>query len=152
MLLRSPKNLKELEFCINAYLEINDDSFLFVDTKKILRRLELYWKKGYYVKIVEEDSEIIGWMYANIIDIDHIEYPVYQQFYCQSIVSGIKAFKVIKLLHEDLIRDAERKGIQLIISNGSQFDSNFTFSKILEKLGWIRRNYINIWKTSHYQE
>ena len=49
-------------------------------------------------------------------------------------------------LHQELIEEAKRLDIKLVMSTGSHFDEDNTFTKILERYGWERRGYIAIKK------
>jgi hypothetical protein len=40
---------------------------------------------------------------------------------------------------------------QIVMSPGGHLDEDHIFTHILEKLGWKRRGYVGIYKTSHYK-
>jgi adenine deaminase len=93
-----------------------------------------------------KNNQIIGWIYATPGLNLHTKEKILQQIYFCSNQAGISAARVIKVLHEELIEEAKRLDIKLVMSTGSHFDEDNTFTKILERYGWERRGYIAIKK------
>lgn len=144
-------SLKEIETCVDMYLALNDYSFLPANRELAIKNLSLAVRRNKFVRVLKMNDKIVSWIYADSGTSSHMSTNIIQQFYYCSELKGIAAYKSIKILHEALIDYAEKRGYHLVISPGSHFDEDYTFTRILEKLGWERRGYIAVYKTSHYK-
>jgi len=136
--------------CVDMY--VSKDQWIPVSKQESLTNLYTAWKTDKFIRVVKDNGEIIGWLFATITKLPHQAFTSYYQNYCCTNSSSIKNYKAIKLLHEALIEDAEEKEIPLIYSGGSHLDETLIFPRILESLGWDRRGYLCTWTTSHYSK
>lgn len=128
--------------CIDAYSELNDYSFLNVDKIFVYKNLLLAAKRKKYFKIIKENDKIVAWLFADSGNSLHINEKILQQYYYYSAYSGTKAFKAIKVFHEDLLDYAKQNKYSVVFSPGSHLDEKYVFTRMLEKLGWNRRGYL----------
>lgn len=142
----------ELEYCIDAYTKYNDFSFLPVDRDFAIKNLDLAVRRQRFVRVLKMDDKIVSWIFADSAKSAHMKTNILQQYYYFSELQGVAAYRSVKMLHDSLIDYAEKMGYELILSPGSHLDEDHTFTRILEKLGWERRGYIGIYKTSHYHK
>jgi hypothetical protein len=141
-----PRTLEDIHFCVDMYLKLNDESFIPADKQLAYDNLSNLVRRNKFVRMAVKEDKIIGWIYAipglNL----HTKEKILQQSYFCSNQTGISAARVIKFLHQELIEEAKRLDIKLVMSTGSHFDEDNTFTKILERYGWERRGYIAIKK------
>jgi hypothetical protein len=142
--------LKEVEYCVDMYLSQNDYTFLSADRDLAIMNLSLAVRRKKFVRVLKMDDKIVSWIFADKGNSLHMKTNILQQYYYCSELKGIQAYRSVKLLHNALIDYAEKMGYELIMSPGSHLDEDYTFTRILEKLGWLRRGHISIYKTSHY--
>ena len=132
----------EILICIEMYLELNDFSFLSVDKNLAIQNLDLAVRRNKFVRMLKENNRIVAWLYADIGKSLHMNEKILQQYYYCSNLNGIRAFKAVKVLHEDLLKYAKENKYDLVFSLGSHLDEKYVFTRMLEKLGWQRRGYI----------
>lgn len=145
------KTLAEVKKCVDMYFNYaNGKDFMDCNLEIAYKNLDLAVRMKSYVRVLRENQEIIAWLYAVPSKSFHSNKKTLQQLYYSSNQKGIKAYKCISLLHKDLINYAEEKKYQLVTSSGSHLDNDNTYVRILEKLGWERRHYLAIYKTSLY--
>ena len=128
------------------YLKLNDETFIPADKQLAYDNLSNLVRRNKFVRMAIKDDKIIGWIYATPGLNLHTKEKILQQSYFCSNQTGISAARVIKFLHQELIEEAKRLDIKLVMSTGSHFDEDNTFTKILERYGWERRGYIAIKK------
>jgi hypothetical protein len=148
------KTKSEIKTCVDMYFNYaKNDDFMECDLEFAYANLDTAVRLKKYVRALrdETDSSIIAWIYADTGKSMHSKKKTLQQHYYASNQKGLKAYRCIQLLHRDLIIYAEEKGFEIVASAGSHLDGNNTYTRILEKLGWIRRNYLAIYKTSLYK-
>jgi hypothetical protein len=141
-----PRTLEEIHFCVDMYLKLNDETFIPADKELAYSNLSNLVRRNKFVRMAVKNDSIIGWIYATVGCNMHTKEKILQQSYFCSNQSGITAARVIKFLHEELIEEAKRLDIKIVMSTGSHFDEDNTFTKILERYGWERRGYIAIKK------
>jgi hypothetical protein len=141
-----PRTLEEIHFCVDMYLKLNDETFIPADKDLAYSNLMNLVRRNKFVRMAVKDGKIVGWIYACVGLNLHTKDKILQQSYFCSNQSGILAARIIKFLHEELIKEAKRLDIKLVMSTGSHFDEDNTFTKILEKYGWERKGYIAIKK------
>jgi len=146
MELIKPRTLEDIHFCVDMYLNLNDETFIPADKQLAYDNLSNLVRRNKFVRMAVKNNQIIGWIYATPGLNLHTKEKILQQSYFCSNQSGISAARVIKVLHEELIEEAKRLDIKLVMSTGSHFDEDNTFTKILERYGWERRGYIAIKK------
>lgn len=144
------KTNSEIEYCIDMYLAQNDFLFLKANRALSIKNLTLAVKRKRFVRVLKEAETIVAWIYADTYNSLHLDCKALQQYYYCSNLKGIKAFKAVKLLHEELVDYAIENKYEFVLSPGSHLDLDFIFVKILEKLGWERRGYTAIYKTPYY--
>jgi len=141
-----PRTLEDIHFCVDMYLKLNDETFIPADKQLAYDNLSNLVRRTKFVRMAIKDDKIIGWIYATPGLNLHTKEKILQQSYFCSNQTGISAARVIKFLHQELIEEAKRLDIKLVMSTGSHFDEDNTFTKILERYGWERRGYIAIKK------
>lgn len=152
LLLDIIKTNRDIQTCIDLYSKLNDFSFLPVDRDYAIKNLDLAIRQKKFVRVLKMNDEIVSWIFADKAKSAHMKTNILQQYYYFSKLEGIAAYKSVKMLHDALIDYAEKMGYELILSPGSHLDEDYTFTRILEKLGWERRGYIGVYKTSHYRK
>ena len=148
MILREPVSKQDIITCVDMYIAKNQ--WIPVSRQDSLTNLYTAWKTGKFIRLIEDEGVIIGWLYALVMQPPHQSFLSYYQQYCCTATSPIKSFKAIKLLHEALVNQAELEEIPLVYSGGSHLDEALVFPRMLEKIGWERRGYLCTWSTSHY--
>lgn len=141
-----PRTLDDVRYCVDMYLSQNDDSFIEADKDLAYHNLTMLVRRNKFVRMAVKDNKILGWIYAGIGVNPHIKDKIFQQYYFTSTQSGIMAARIVKFLHEEMIEEAKRLDISLLMSTGSHLDENNTFTKILERYGWERRGHVAIKK------
>ena len=141
-----PRTLDDIHFCVDMYLKLNDETFIPADKQLAYDNLSNLVRRNKFVRMAIKDDKIIGWIYATPGLNLHTKEKILQQSCFCSNQTGISAARVIKFLHQELIEEAKRLDIKLVMSTGSHFDEDNTFTKILERYGWERRGYIAIKK------
>lgn len=150
MLLRKPKNLRELKVCVEMYLSQNDESFLPANPEKSLRSLEELVRGGAYMRVVVDDhGSVISWLLAIDGNHPHINGRVLQQQYYTSNKSGVIAVRLLRMMHTDLVREAKIRNISTVVSIASHMDPTFQLCRILEKDGWVSRGFLAIYKVTN---
>lgn len=130
--------------CVDLYLAQNDESFMKTSKETSYRNLFNKVRLNKFVRAVEIDGEIVAWIYADAVVLEHTDYVTVQQMYYGSSQHGIMAVRCIKLLHEAMLEYAESLKAAYCTSAGSPYDTENVFAKILEKSGWIRRGYLAV--------
>jgi len=138
----------EIITCFHKYATMDD--WLPVTTKPAREFAKAVIKSNYFMRVAEDNGEVVAFLYAEPEEILHMSFPVYKQKYYCSWCPGIKAAKAVKLLHNALFDFAEARGYWMVMSTGSHFDEEHRFTKLLERFGWERRGYIAMRKTRSY--
>lgn len=146
MIVSEIKTMNEIKYCVDMYYAQNDFSFLNVDKQLAIKNLETCVRRKKFVRILYKDNIIVSWIYANQLTSQHMSESILLQNYYCSVLKGTSAVRSLKLLHNEMISYAKENKYQICMSNGSHLDENNTFAKILERLGWIRRGYVAIYK------
>lgn len=140
----------QIKECVEMYISMNDSEIDF-NKDFAIQNLAMAVRRKRFVRMLLDDSDkILAWIYADTGTNLHSTDKIIQQYYYCSKLKGTSAFKAVKILHQELINYAEQHKYEIIISPGSHMDESYVFTRILEKLGWIRRGYLAIYKTSHY--
>ena len=149
MIIRKP-SAKEIVRCYIKYASMED--WLPTRTTNAKDFAKELSKSDCYVKVAEdENGEISAFLYGNPEQMLHMPFPAYVQKYYCSWCKGSKAARALKMLHQDLFEFAEDRGYWMVISTGSHHDEKYSFTKMLERmLGWERRGYVAMQKTTHY--
>jgi hypothetical protein len=132
----------EIQYCVDMYAALNDYSFLPVVKSTAVKNLTSAVRRQKFVRVLKESNKIVAWLYADTGISLHMNERVLQQFYYCSDLTGTKAFKAVRALHEELLEYAKLNGYTIVFSPGSHFDEKYVFTRMLEKLGWERRGYI----------
>jgi len=146
--LRKPRSKAELEHCIRLYKAVIDESF----TPVSLERLLLTVPRISVLRIaVDNSGEIVAFIAAQDIQHTHIPSRVLQQQYYFSIYKGFKAVRALQIMHSELVREAEIRGIPIVLAQCSHVDTSFQLSRALELAGWDRCGYLAVRKTKWFQ-
>lgn len=137
-----PRSTDDIRACIDLYCDLNDPGFLTVCKDNCYKHLSQFARQGKFIRLkLDNDDKIIAWIFAAKVQSYHSASPMFQQLYYASSNKGIKAYRDVIDLHEEMIQEAKRLNIPMVISQGSHMDENNTFSRILEKNGWDRRGH-----------
>ena len=143
-------SIAELEICVDMYLAMNDETFIPASKVESLKALIQFTRQGQYVKACYHNDELIAWLYAVEGRVSHMNFDVVEQKYYACSKHGVQSFNAIKALHADLVAHAERLRYPMVISQGSPFDKDNVYARILEKNGWERRGFLAVYKTKYY--
>jgi hypothetical protein len=146
------KSIQDVRDCVDLYMAVNDDEFMLAERDVALRNIELVARRQKFFRVIRDNDKIIACLIADIAGNCHTSLRILNQQYFACNQTGTKAYKCIQLLHQELIEYAEENKYPLVSSSGSHFDPGNVFARILEKQGWMRKHFLCIWRTSHYQE
>jgi hypothetical protein len=149
MILGYVKSHEDVETCVDMYLLRNDPSFMPAVRVQCINAFYRHVSAGAHVRCTREDGVIRAWMLSRTGISDFTGRKVLQQIFFASDLSGVKAVQSVKMLHEDVMKLAEKLRIYQVISNGSHMDPKNTFVRILGKMGWKVRGYSALWYSSH---
>jgi len=130
------RTLTDVEKCVDIYLSIIDSQVPPADRKASIKSLAFKIRRRRFVRVMKDDSEIVAWLYADIIRLDHTNYDVLQQVYYASCLTGIPAYRALVALHEAMYDYAETTSARYCISNGSCYDTTNVLARSLGKNGW----------------
>ncbi len=139
--IREISSLSDIEACVNLYAKIASDHFIPFDISKSKRSLRNLAYRKKFIRVMEIDGIIRGWIFAEPVMYLHVNEPIMQQIYYASDLSGISSARCVKSLHNAMADEAYDLGIRLVMSQGSCFDEENIMAKILEKAGWTRRGH-----------
>lgn len=142
MILSEIVSKTQIEACVEMYLSFNDYTFLPADKDLAIRNFSLAVRRKKFTKLLIDNDSIVAFLWAEPGNSFHINERILQQQYYCSTLTGVKAFKAVKLLHEDLLIFAKKNHYSLVFSPGSHMDEKYVFTRMLEKLGWQRRGHI----------
>ena len=137
-----PRSTADIRESISLYYKIHDNTFIQPCVETLFKHLLQFARQGKFIRLkLDNDDKIIAWIFAAKVQSYHSASPMFQQMYYASSNKGIKAYRDVIDLHEEMIQEAKRLNIPMVISQGSHMDENNTFSRILEKNGWDRRGH-----------
>jgi hypothetical protein len=142
MELREINDQKELEVCVDLYIDLNDESFIPSNRNVSLNSLNTFKNSGAFFRVLEDNGKIVAWILAVKMKSPHTGEVSLQQVYYGSNLKGIKSVRAVQILHTALVSEAQKRKICRVISTGSHMDSENVFTRILEKMGWNRRSYM----------
>ena len=126
----------------NPHIDTNflpaDESMSFINLKGHVIR------KAYAKMATDETGNVLAWLLAEKMRFQFCPLPSYKQLFYSCNEHGVKAVKLLRLLHDDLIETARSENQRMVVSGGSWNDEHNVFAKILEKYGWERRGYLAI--------
>jgi hypothetical protein len=141
---RKIRTNKEIKDCIEMYLPSNEADFMPVSPGYWYKHFWSHVKSGKYNQLYLEDGVIKGWILGSISRNMHFDGTFLNQEYFFTSETGFKAFRITKILHERFLEEAAIRNCYLAMSTSSPFDDRLTVVKMLEYLGWTRRNHIAI--------
>lgn len=141
MIIDQISTAQEVEECVDLYLSIVDQSWLPASRDTSIKSLMDKVRRQKFVRLIKKDSRIIAWIYADQVALPHADYSLFQQIYYASNQSGSLAYKCVVALHDSMYEAGKLTDAKYCISVGSPFDNDNTFTRILEKNGWIRRGH-----------
>jgi len=138
-----PRSIQDIADCVSLYSKLFDKSFIEPDEKHWTATMLRFVSAGKFFRIKLDDNDnIVAWISAIQTQAYHSTVPMLQQHYYASNREGVNAYRDVVDLHSELINEAIRLNLKLVISQGSNFDEKNTFTRILEKNGWERRGSI----------
>ena len=138
------KSLEDIEQCVQMYLSINDQSFLPASADVSIQNMVMRVRRGRYVRVVRKHDEIVAWIYADLVQLEHTDYSCFQQLYYASSAKGFAAARYLRLLHSDMVNQARTTNARYCVSISSHMDETFVLARLLEKDGWQRRGHVAI--------
>ena len=148
--IRRPKSVQDLIACVHMYMSLDEPGLMPASYDKCLKSLVDYWSRGACIRIAEEDGLMLGWILGVEASLEHVSERLVSQRYYASKCPGMKAYRVLVLLHSELLVYAARLKATYCTSTGSHFDEKFVFAKMLEKSGWKRRGYLALFYMKDY--
>ena len=144
--IRDATRLPELDACMQLYINSPygvdpANTFDYMTAKDNFFRL---WQTaGHRLRLCYEGDSLVGWLLSRTgRNCYHTAERSTEQLYYATEYSGFKAFRVLKLLHEDLLRiaiDAKASSVQ---SHASHLDKDLILCKLLAKCGWSATGYL----------
>lgn len=144
------KSAKDVVTCVDMYLSLNDESFLPADRDVAIERVMRVARAKYYFRVVRDGGKIVAALVAAPDYNLHSAIRIFKQIYYVGSLGGVKAYRAVQLLHEDMFQFASERGYDVAISQGSPFDPANVFARMLERAGWERKHYLCIKKTPRY--
>ena len=135
---------KEIIEVIELYSAINDEEFMPVHKEYAYRNIWMHVKQKKFHRLYLEDNIIIGFIFCSPFQNYHFCGRLFAQEYFFTNAKGRKACNVIKILHNEMIKEAVRLKCNAVVSAGSHLDEDYTFTRILEKQGWLRRGHLAV--------
>lgn len=146
MIIRNITTASEIEQCVDMYLSYDDPDFMPGNKGTSVQNLRNAVRSNKFVKGLFDNNVLIAWIYCDIVNIQHLNLPNFQQLYFCSKTTPIKTYKAIQLLHKEMIHYAENLNVGYCVSTGSHLDKKNTFVRCLEREGWKVRHYIAVWE------
>ena len=135
--------LQELEYCVDMYLEQNDNSFMEASRGDACMSLLQAVRRHKFVRVLRDSGNIVAWIYADNVKLQHQSHFNFQQLYYCSTLSGVRSVRAVADLHEAMFNSMPSNS-KYCVSAGSHMDQANTFARILEKHGWQRRGYLAV--------
>lgn len=152
MEIRKAANIKEVEKCVELYYNYNDNALMPADYDKSLRNLVSVWRQGSFFRVIVSNNEVVGWIYCVLTDMSFVKYPVFQQAFYFSSLSGFKAARALLLAHESMVKEAEEKEYKICVSAASHEDTRRVLCKLLKKAGWTVKGHLAVFHTKHFKK
>jgi hypothetical protein len=139
----------ELIACVDMYkkIDIENDNFINFDKEIALQKLFISCRSGHFARIIKEDNELIAWILASTATYDFSNELIFKIRMFLSNQSGVKGFKCIEILHEEVIDEAKRLKIKRVFTENNFYNERLVYVKLLEKLGWKRKGYMAYFET-----
>ena len=134
--------IKDVEFCADMYLALNDDSFLPTDRRTSIASLHRLARGGKFVRALKKDGLIVAWIYADLVHLSHSDLTFFQQLYYASAETGLAAYRCLVQLHEEMYAHARTTKADYCLSACSPMDTTQVLARALEKNGWKRRGFL----------
>ena len=141
MQLSSICSQNDVEYCVDMYRTLSDEAFMPTSREVAISNLWKLVRMKRFVRCLRRDDRIIAWLYAERVQLMHTDYPIFQQMYYASDQTGLRAVRCVTTLHDAMRDYAAAQGYPMVTSPGSHLDPDYTFARILEKHGWLRRGY-----------
>ena len=138
---------EDVEACIDLYMSMTESTFLEIHREYAIKGLDLAARRRQYIRVLKDGDEIVAFLVAFDLHSLHTKHRILNQSYYGSKLSGVKAFKAVMILHDDLFEYAVDNKYDLVMAQSSHEDPTFVYSRILEKLKWERRGHLAIKKT-----
>ena len=133
---------REVLECVRMYMAANDEGFMETSLSASFDALYKAVQSGKFVRKATDDGEIVGWLYAELVRPPYSKYKVLQQNFYACSAHGARAYRCAAALHSAMEEEGRRVGARYLLSQGSHFDPENVYARILERLGWERRHYL----------
>lgn len=136
MLIRDVANIEELkQCCLISIQTYTKNSIVPVDESKAWSAMKNKWYRKEYIKCIVINNKIVGWFCAGKASYSYSNTKTFNLEMLQHNQSDFVGVKIIKAVHNELIRYATLTKQNIIISN-SMLPTSSTFNRILSKAGW----------------
>ena len=132
---------EEIEHCVDMYRALSDETFMPSSRQAAITSLWKAVRQKRFVRCLRRGDTIVAWIYSDKVQLLHMDFPVFQQIYYASDQKDTAAARCVTLLHECMVDYAKSEGFRMATSAGSHLDETYTFARILERHGWLRRGY-----------
>ena len=140
--------MQDLIACVRLYRALNDESFIPTSEEQAIQSIIVKARAGTFIRIAVDDSgTILAWILCEAMRNPAFGFNTFHQTFFASKETGFKSARAVKLLHEAMLEEAERRRFPMAISQGSHFDTDFTFTRLLEKFGWRRAGFVAVKET-----
>ena len=128
--------------CVRMYLRRNEPDFVEADPRACHGSLLRAVQSGEFVRKAVLDGTILGWIYATMSQPPYARYTVITQLFCCTEADPPWSLRAVAALHGAMADHGRARGARYAVSAGSFLDDRQTFARMLERLGWRRRNYM----------
>jgi hypothetical protein len=149
MFLRDIASYEELKACVKMAVHGYNDPLFPSDEKYGLVSMHRLLQSKCHFKVVIHEGNIVGWGCSRIgAPYPHSREKEVSLVYYQTILSGTKAVRALKIYHKSMIEYALDNCIAKC-SSSSIMDTHETFYRILKQEGWIQRGSIMVYILDH---
>lgn len=131
-------NSSNIETCVDMYIEYmsHKSSIISVNRRESIRALSTKAKSGSLLLVYIKEGRIRGWILASKFFLPYFQsHSFYVEYFCTDL-KGVAAFNCLRSLHEAVIKEAEVRQLDRVVSTGGFFDNKQSYVRSLGKLGW----------------
>jgi hypothetical protein len=123
------------------YINYEKQPIISINRKEAIKHLFQKVRTRKFVRVLREENKIIAWIYADKVKPPFGEYYVFQQMFYVSDQTGMKSYRCVKLLHEEMLKEGKSQNCKYALAVSSHLDSDFTYARMLERLNWRRQGH-----------
>ena len=145
------KSLQQAAHCVDMY-SVDLPPVISFERNTAILKLKEYVLKGHFVRTVECDGKIVGWMVGSMQYLSHSTLGHAMQRYFCTNTSGMQAARVVFLLHDEFIEWGRAQGAVCCMSASGITGQADRLAELLSKRGWQRHNYMAIYPLQRIAE